>query len=58
MVWSLWEKLSGIEKVVDYWPVLTLPKGTQSFVVYFDASIVGLGCVSMLNDKVIAYASR
>ncbi|KAH0633253.1 hypothetical protein KY284_036039 [Solanum tuberosum] len=39
-------------------PVLTLPKGTQGFVVYCDASRVGLGCVLMQTGKVIAYASR
>ncbi|WMV20158.1 hypothetical protein MTR67_013543 [Solanum verrucosum] len=39
-------------------PVLTLPEGTQGFVVYNDASRVGLGCVLMQNGKVIAYASR
>ena len=38
--------------------VLTLPKGTQSFVVYCDASRVGLGCVLMHHGKVVAYASR
>ena len=58
MVWSLWEKLSGIEEEVDYYPVLTLPEGTQGFVVYCDASRVGLGCVLMQNGKVMAYASR
>src|SRR5688572_23431403 len=39
-------------------PVLTLPEGTDGFVVYCDASRVGLGCVLMQNGKVIAYASR
>ncbi|WMV45552.1 hypothetical protein MTR67_038937, partial [Solanum verrucosum] len=39
-------------------PVLTLPEGTQGFVVYCDASRVGLGCVLMQNGKVIVYASR
>ncbi|WMV41732.1 hypothetical protein MTR67_035117 [Solanum verrucosum] len=38
--------------------VLTFPKGTDGFVVYYDASIIGLGCVLMQNGKVIAYASR
>ena len=28
-------------------PILTLPEGTQGFVVYCDASRVGLGCVLM-----------
>ncbi|KAH0784229.1 hypothetical protein KY290_003827 [Solanum tuberosum] len=39
-------------------PVLTLPEGTKGFVVYCDASRVGLGCVLMQHGKVIAYASR
>ncbi|KAH0748577.1 hypothetical protein KY290_027809 [Solanum tuberosum] len=38
--------------------VLTLAEGTQGFVVYCDASRVGLGCVLMQNGKVIAYASK
>ena len=37
--------------------VLTLFEGTE-FMVYFDASWVGMGCVLMQHDKVIAYASR
>ena len=39
-------------------PVLTLPEGTKGFVVYCDASRVGLGCVLIQHRKVIAYASR
>ena len=39
-------------------PILSLPEGTDDFVVYCDASIRGLGCVLMQRDKVIAYASR
>ncbi|KAH0652933.1 hypothetical protein KY289_030611 [Solanum tuberosum] len=39
-------------------PVLTLLEGTDGFVVYCDASRVGLGCVLMQHEKVIAYASR
>ncbi|WMV58542.1 hypothetical protein MTR67_051927 [Solanum verrucosum] len=38
--------------------LLTLPVGTDGFVVYCDDSRVGLGCVLMKNGKVIAYASR
>ena len=38
-------------------PVLTLPEGTKGFVVYYDASRVGLGCELMQHWKVIAYAS-
>ncbi|WMV42351.1 hypothetical protein MTR67_035736, partial [Solanum verrucosum] len=38
--------------------MLTLSEGTQGFVVYCDASRVGLGCVLLQNGKVIAYASR
>ena len=39
-------------------PVLSLPDGTEDFVVFCDASHQGLGCVLMQRDKVIAYASR
>ncbi|KAI3815783.1 hypothetical protein L1987_15465 [Smallanthus sonchifolius] len=39
-------------------PILALPEGTDDFVVYCDASIQGLGCVLMQQEKVIAYASR
>ncbi|KAL0561448.1 hypothetical protein IC582_001876 [Cucumis melo] len=39
-------------------PVLTVPDGSGSFVIYSDASKKGLGCVLMQQGKVIAYASR
>ena len=38
--------------------MLTLLEGTKGFVVYCDASRVGLGCVLMQHGKVIAYYSR
>ena len=38
--------------------ILTLPDGVDGFVVYCDASRVGLGCVLIQKGKVIAYASR
>nr|GEV49500.1 hypothetical protein [Tanacetum cinerariifolium] len=38
--------------------VLSLPDGPKDFVVYCDASGLGLGCVLMQRGKVIAYASR
>ncbi|GKE59702.1 putative reverse transcriptase domain-containing protein [Tanacetum coccineum] len=39
-------------------PILALPEGSKDFVVYYDASIKGLGAVLMQRMKVIAYASR
>nr|GEY39520.1 DNA/RNA polymerases superfamily protein [Tanacetum cinerariifolium] len=39
-------------------PVLALLEGPKEFVVYCDASGIGLGCVLMQRGKVIAYASR
>ncbi|GJT66746.1 reverse transcriptase domain-containing protein [Tanacetum coccineum] len=39
-------------------PVLALPDGPEYFMVYYDASGLGLGCVLMQRGKVIAYASR
>ncbi|KAL0556495.1 hypothetical protein IC582_005009 [Cucumis melo] len=39
-------------------PVLTVPDGSGSFVIYSDASKRGLGCVLMQQGKVVTYASR
>ncbi|KAI3815254.1 hypothetical protein L1987_14916 [Smallanthus sonchifolius] len=39
-------------------PILSLPEGTEDFVVFSDASHFGLGCVLMQRGKVIAYTSR
>nr|GFA15858.1 reverse transcriptase domain-containing protein [Tanacetum cinerariifolium] len=39
-------------------PILALPKGSENFMVYCDASRKGLGAVLMQGKKVIAYASR
>nr|GEW34116.1 putative reverse transcriptase domain-containing protein [Tanacetum cinerariifolium] len=39
-------------------PILSLPDGIKDFVVYYDASNQGLGCVLMQRGKVIAYTSR
>nr|GEZ58801.1 retrotransposon protein, putative, Ty3-gypsy subclass [Tanacetum cinerariifolium] len=38
--------------------ILALPEGNDDFVVYFDASIQGLGALLMQREKVIAYVSR
>ncbi|GKF61021.1 putative reverse transcriptase domain-containing protein, partial [Tanacetum coccineum] len=39
-------------------PILALPEGSEDFVVYCDASHMGLAAVLMQRVKVIAYASR
>ncbi|KAI3701792.1 hypothetical protein L6452_27141 [Arctium lappa] len=39
-------------------PILSLPEGSEDFVVFSDASKMGFGCVLMQRGKVIAYASR
>ncbi|GKC90443.1 putative reverse transcriptase domain-containing protein [Tanacetum coccineum] len=39
-------------------PVLALPDGPEEFIVYYDASGLGLRCVLMQNGRVIAYVSR
>nr|GEZ86198.1 putative reverse transcriptase domain-containing protein [Tanacetum cinerariifolium] len=38
-------------------PILALPKGSEDFVVYYDASLKGYGAVLMQREKIIAYAS-
>ncbi|GJU04642.1 putative reverse transcriptase domain-containing protein [Tanacetum coccineum] len=39
-------------------PILSLPEGSEDFVVYCDASLKGFGSVLMQREKVIVYASR
>ncbi|GKB04538.1 putative reverse transcriptase domain-containing protein [Tanacetum coccineum] len=39
-------------------PILSLPEGSEDFVVYCDASLKGFGAILMQREKVIAYASR
>ncbi|GJT39393.1 putative reverse transcriptase domain-containing protein [Tanacetum coccineum] len=39
-------------------PILALPEGNDDFVVYCDASLLGLAALLMQREKVIAYASR
>ncbi|RWR86324.1 reverse transcriptase [Cinnamomum micranthum f. kanehirae] len=38
--------------------ILSLPDGREGFVIYSDASALGLGCVLMQNNRVTAYVSR
>ncbi|GJW30155.1 reverse transcriptase domain-containing protein [Tanacetum coccineum] len=38
--------------------ILALPKGSENFIIYCDASHKDLGAVLMQNEKVIAYDSR
>jgi hypothetical protein len=39
-------------------PILSLSESDKHFMVYTDASRIGLGCVLMQDGKVIAYGSR
>ncbi|GJS92501.1 putative reverse transcriptase domain-containing protein [Tanacetum coccineum] len=52
------EDFSKIAKPLTILTQKTLPDGPEDFVVYCDASGLGLGCVLMQRGKVIAYASR
>ena len=60
LVWS--EKCQNsfdmLEALLTKAPVLVQPKPGKEFVIYNDASLIGLGCVLMQEGKVIAYASR
>jgi hypothetical protein len=47
-----------LKKSLTTAPVLAQPDIEKSFDVYCDASSIGLGCVLMQEDRVIAYASR
>ena len=52
---SVADNFHELKKRLTIAPVLTLPEGTQGFVVYCDASRVGLSCVLIHNGKVIVY---
>ncbi|GJR03740.1 putative reverse transcriptase domain-containing protein [Tanacetum coccineum] len=52
------ENFSKISKSFTILTQKSLPDGPKDFVVYCDASGIGLGCVLMQRVKVIAYASR
>ncbi|WMV09314.1 hypothetical protein MTR67_002699 [Solanum verrucosum] len=52
------ESFHELKKRLTTTPVLTLPHGNEGYVVYYDASKIGLGYVLVQHGKVIAYASR
>ncbi|GJV53417.1 putative reverse transcriptase domain-containing protein [Tanacetum coccineum] len=52
------ENFSKIAKSLTILTHKSLPDRQEDFVVYCDASGIGLGCVLMQRGKVIAYASR
>ncbi|GKA43202.1 putative reverse transcriptase domain-containing protein [Tanacetum coccineum] len=52
------ENFSKIVKPLTVLTQKTLPDGSEDFVVYCDASGLGLGCILMQRDKVITYAFR
>ncbi|GKA17001.1 putative reverse transcriptase domain-containing protein, partial [Tanacetum coccineum] len=52
------ENFSKIAKSLTILTQKSLHDGPEDFVVYCDASEIGLGCVLMQRGKVIAYASR
>nr|GEY00406.1 putative reverse transcriptase domain-containing protein [Tanacetum cinerariifolium] len=52
------EDFSKIAKPLTVLTQKTLPDGLEDFMVYYDSSGLGLGCVLMQRGKVIAYASR
>ena len=39
-------------------PILVQPESGKEFVIYSDASLLGLGCVLMQEGRVVAYTSR
>ncbi|WRX07827.1 Reverse transcriptase domain - like 3 [Theobroma cacao] len=51
-------RFQEVKNRLTFAPILTLPVSGKGFVVYSDASKLGLGCVLMQDEKVVAYASR
>ena len=59
-VWSEECEMSflKLKELLTSAPILTLPIEGEGFTIYYDVSGVGVGCVLMQHDRVIAYASR
>ncbi|XP_071902449.1 uncharacterized protein [Coffea arabica] len=59
---TMWKQpetpIEELKKRLTSTPVLALPDGVESYVIYSDASREGLECVLMQKGKVVAYASR
>ncbi|GJU39331.1 putative reverse transcriptase domain-containing protein, partial [Tanacetum coccineum] len=53
-----WASPKTSTEIYKFAPILDLPKGSEDFIVYCDASIKGLGDVLKQREKVIAYVSR
>jgi hypothetical protein len=47
-----------LKKRLTTTPVLTMPDMEKPFLIYYDASDQGLGCVLMQDGHAVAYASR
>ncbi|XP_073275416.1 uncharacterized protein [Primulina huaijiensis] len=52
------ESFDRLKQALTSAPVLAMSSGQREFVLYTDASKLGLGVVLMQHDRVIAYASR
>ena len=52
------ESFQELKKRLTTTPVLITPVSGEKYTVFCDASRVGLGCVLMQKDRVVAYASR
>ncbi|KAG8503209.1 hypothetical protein CXB51_001194 [Gossypium anomalum] len=62
---AFWDLPKNVREVFDQLktylteaPVLVQPESGKEFVIYSDASLLGLGCVLMQEGRVVAYASR
>lgn len=58
MIWNSVKRDFKIWEIDLIRLLLTLPQGRNSFTVYCDALRIGLGCVLMQNEKIVAYTSR
>ena len=58
--WTVEQQASfdKLKAVLTQAPVLAQPELGKDYVVYSDASHVGLGCVLMQEGKIVAYTSK
>jgi hypothetical protein len=55
---KLMKKNLDLKQRLTMTPILAIPSSSGGYTVYYDASRVGLGCVLMQHEMVIAYVSQ
>lgn len=53
----MWKRFRRVEEQINFYNCMVLREGNEGYVVYYDATRVGLGCLFTHHGKVMAYGS-